>query len=128
MQIITREHGRQTSNPKTVLAFYAVIVGILESAALGAIWVLAWSHTMTWLIPWILGTAILSFVLVVGAVLVINMVDPSKLMLGQITGHEYAAIHGMRLGDSLTGERDTTFVEEGPSPILAGVEPTLLPE
>jgi hypothetical protein len=97
--------ARRTSNPKTVLGFYATVLGLLLSACVGAAFVLAETKTATYLIPWVLGFGALVFVMLVAGVFVITLTDPSKLMLGQITGSEYVAIHQAVLGDSLTGER-----------------------
>ena len=97
--------GRQTVNPRTVLGFYATIVALLLTASVGASAVLASTKTATWLIPWVLVfIGILIVALIIG-VFVINYRDPSKLMLGQITGSEYAVINSAILGDSQAGER-----------------------
>ena len=117
--------SRQIASPKTVLGFYAGVLVILDSASLIGVGVLAETHTMVWLIPWILGFAAVAFLLLVGGVFAVNLLDPGKLMLGQITGSEYVAMHSMPLGDSLSGERDVIVVEP-PERILPG-NPDALP-
>ncbi len=110
-EMLSSVQSRQIASPKTVLGFYAGVMAILDSASLVAIGVLAQTHTMTWLIPWILGFAAAVFVLLLGGVFALNLFDPSKLMLGQVSGTEYAALHSVRLGDSATGERDAIILE-----------------
>ncbi|MEV0154143.1 hypothetical protein AB0H57_10440 [Micromonospora sp. NPDC050686] len=104
-QITEAVGGRKTVNPRTVLGFYATVLGLALTAVVGATGVLAATDTATYLIPWIVvfGGALLILLLV--AVFVLTMVDPSKLMLGQISGTEYAYIRQAVLGSSTTGER-----------------------
>lgn len=123
-QLITSVQSRQIASPKTVLGFYAGVLVILDSASLLAVGVLAQTHTMTGLIPWILGFAAIAFLLLVGGVFAVNLFDPGKLMLGQISGSEYVAMHAMRLGDSLSGERDAIILEQE-TRLLPGVSQAL---
>jgi hypothetical protein len=110
LDVTTAVRSRQTINPKNVLGFYATVIGLVLGATVGAALVLAETHTSTNLIPWILGIGLAISVLVAVGVFIINLTDPSKLMLGQITGTEYVAIQRAVLGDSLTGEREE-FIE-----------------
>jgi hypothetical protein len=111
-RLITSVQSRRIASPKTVLGFYAGVLAIVDSAALIATGVLSQTHTMTWLIPWILGFAAVVFVLLVGGVFAVNLLDPAKLMLGQISGSEYVAIQSLHLGDSLSGERDMVISQQ----------------
>lgn len=104
--------SRQTVNPRTVLAFYGTVLALLFAAIVGAIAVLASTDTATYLIPWLLGFGGLVFLLLISGVFAITLRDPAKLMLGQITGTEYVAIHKAILGSSMTGEH-IALVEEG---------------
>lgn len=97
--------SRQVSNPRTVLGFYAGVLGLLLTAAVAAVGVLASTKEDTSLIPWLLGFAGLVVLLLLIGVFIVTLIDPSKLMLGQITGTEYANIHRVVLGDSDQGSR-----------------------
>jgi hypothetical protein len=104
--------SRQTINPRTVLGFYATVLGLLLAAVVSAVGVLAATDTSTNLIPWLLGFAgSVVFLLLVG-VFIVTLVDPSHLMLGQITGSEYVEIRRATLGDSTRGEHVVTIVGE----------------
>ena len=96
---------KQTSSPRTVLGFYATVIGILVSACVAAAGVLAKTGTATDLIPWVLGFGGLVLLLVLVGVFIVTLIDPSKLMLGHVTGSEYAEIHRVALGDSGAGEK-----------------------
>ncbi|WP_433355037.1 hypothetical protein ACQPYV_31920 [Micromonospora saelicesensis] len=104
-QITEAVGGRKTVNPRTVLGFYATVLGIALAAVVGATSVLAATKTATHLIPWVLGFGGFLLLLLLVAVFGVTLVDPSKLMLGQITGTEYAYIRQASLGSSTTGER-----------------------
>lgn len=105
-QLINAVRSRQTINPKTVLGFYATILGIMLTATIVIVSVLAKTGKQLNLIPWLLAFSGMVFVLLVAGVFIITLVDPSKLMLTQVTGTEYAAIqHQVILGDSSAGER-----------------------
>jgi hypothetical protein len=115
LEVIRAIQARQAANPKTVLGYYAGVSGILLSGCVAAVWVLATTHTATYLIPWILGFGGLVFVAVLVGVYRLNVTDPSKLMLRAVTGSEYYEIQRARLGDSLHGEREVV--------LLGGAEP-----
>lgn len=99
---------RQTINPRTVLGFYATVLGLLLTACVAGVAVLATTKTSTYLIPWLLGFAALMVLLLLGGVFLVTLNDPTKLMLGQISGMEYAEIRRAVIGDSVTGERVIT--------------------
>ncbi|MFG2037530.1 hypothetical protein [Dactylosporangium sp. NPDC048998] len=92
--------GRQTINPRTVLGFYATVLGLLLAAVVSGSAVLASTKTATWLIPWLILFAAVMFVALIAGVFVITLIDPSKLMLTQISGTEYATIRKITLGSS----------------------------
>jgi hypothetical protein len=97
--------SRQVSNPRTVLGFYAGVLAIVLAGDVTAVGVLASTKVAISLIPWLLGFAALLVLLLLAGVFIVTLVDPSKLMLGQITGTEYANIHRVVLGDSDSGQR-----------------------
>jgi hypothetical protein len=103
--------SRQLSNPRTVLGFYAVVLALLLSGDVAAVGVLASTRVSTFLIPWLLGFGGLVLLLLLVGVFIVTLIDPSKLMLGQITGIEYARIHSITLGDSDSGERIQSVIE-----------------
>jgi hypothetical protein len=108
--IIQAIRARQSTNPRTLLAFYGSVLAIVIIGAVGAVTALAETHTMTYLIPWILVFAGVVIVALLVGVFVLTIVDPSSLMLGQVTASDYVAIHRLRLGDSDMGERESTLV------------------
>jgi hypothetical protein len=115
---------RYTENPRTVLGFFATVLGLILAADIAAVATLAYADVKTGLIPWLLGFAGVVFVALVGAVLVIALVDPSKLMLGRVTGSEYAEIQRLTLGDSRAGERELPVTQAGRgAPIVLGELP-----
>lgn len=86
------------------MAFFATVIALMLAGAIGL--VVASDHAGTQgAIPWILGFVGLVFLLIVGGIFAVMLRDPSKLMLGQITGEEYAQIRRMTLGDSRSGEQ-----------------------
>jgi hypothetical protein len=97
--------SRQVSNPRTVLGFYAGVLAIVLAGDVTAVGILASNKVATSLIPWLLGFAALLVLLLLTGVFIVTLIDPSKLMLGQITGTEYANIHRIVLGDSDSGQR-----------------------
>ena len=106
--------GGERTSPKTVLGFLAIMVSILASATVFSVLFLSEKSKLYYLIPIVLMVFIVVFVLITGAVLLIGWKDPSKLMLGQITGRDYALIQRLTLGDSNAGERvDNVIVEVG---------------
>ncbi|MBI2242767.1 MAG: hypothetical protein HYU55_02010 [Nocardioides sp.] len=103
---------RRTENPRTILAFYATVIGLLLAAGLGTASAILISDSATYLLPWVLGFCGLMFVMIVGGVFLVSLNDPSKLQLGQVTGEEYAEIQRVALGDSSSGERVTAIVHQ----------------
>lgn len=98
--------SRQAVNPRTVLGFYATVIGLALGACVFTVATLRSSEQYGWLIPWILAFGGLLVIALVAGVFVISLSDPSKLMLTQVTGSEYAEIQKyVVLGSSATGER-----------------------
>jgi hypothetical protein len=98
------------SSPRTVLGFYAGVLAILEAGVVGASAVLASQDSLHYLVPWVLAFGGVVLVGLIGVVIAINVRDPTKLQLGQISGREFIDYHRMTLGDSAGGE----YIEEVP--------------
>ena len=109
--------ARRKSEPKSVLGFYAIVLGILCAACVAICGALAWSGTAVGLIPWVLGFAALFLILLVAGVFVVMLRDPSKLMLTHVTGDQFLAIQSQHtLGDSLRGEHTISVLLSPRSP------------
>ena len=89
---------RQT--PKTIVGFCSIMTGIGITGALGLVLVLAGTQTHLWMIPYLSGFILLLPILVLAVVLNLAARDPSKLMLGQVTGTEYAEIQRITMLNS----------------------------
>jgi len=110
--------SKKKSEPKSVLGFYAIVIGILFAGSVAASSALAWSDTDTWLIPWILGFSALFLIVLVVGVFFVMLRDPSKLMLTHVTGDEFLAIQSHHtLGDSLTGQETSLLLR----PVIAEI-------
>lgn len=109
-QVTNAVRQRQAINPKTVLGFYATILGLLFAGTVSCVAVLASSGTDTFLIPWLVVFCAIVLVLLLSGVFIITLIDPSKLMLTQVSGADYLAIQQRTVvGDSLSGERFMTL-------------------
>lgn len=116
-QVTQAVRRKQTLNPKTVLGFYATILGLLFAGVVGIVSVLAATDTSTFLIPWLLGFAGTFLLLLMLGVFIVSLRDPSRLLLTQVSGTEYVAIQTQTvLGDSLTGERVITLAVNSAQP------------
>ncbi|MBU2696213.1 hypothetical protein [Pimelobacter sp. 30-1] len=102
--------SRSTESPRTILAFHAVVIGLILSFTVGVTTTLAVSGAAVWMIPWVVGVGFLGGVGYAAAVFLVAKDDPSKLMLGQVTGTEYAEIQRVVLGDSSSGEHATPIL------------------
>ncbi|MGB2710663.1 MAG: hypothetical protein WBC33_04040 [Conexibacter sp.] len=101
----------ERSAPKTVLAFYGVVAGIIAGASIAAIAVLARQPELRYLVaPILIFDAVLVVLLLIG-VFVVSLIDPTRLMLGQITGRDYIENRRLTMGDSRSGEHMTMFLE-----------------
>lgn len=76
---------RETAQPRTVLAYYGAITGLVLGGVVGAVSTLAATGVSTYLIPWLLGFGALIVVAVLVGVFVVMLKDPSRLMLGQVS-------------------------------------------
>jgi len=97
----------QSSQPRTILGFLFGIATVIGSMA-AIVSIALVGSDLEWLIVVILGVAVVVITGIAIAVLRQTRRDPAGLMLGQITGSEYARIRQLTLGDSKTGERLTT--------------------
>ena len=114
-QVTNAVRGRQTINPRTVLGFFATVLGILLAGTSAVVGFLVTSKVQTELVPIILAFAGGTFLLLIIAVFVVTLVDPSKLMLTQVTGTEYAAIQQHTvIGDSVRGETAEVILDSVP--------------
>jgi uncharacterized membrane protein len=98
------------ASPKTVLGFFGVMIGIAATALICIVWLLKDVARLAYLVPIVLAVFIAIFLFVLISVMIIALKDPSKLMLGQISGSDYAEIQRMTLGDSSSGERVESVV------------------
>ena len=100
-------------SPKTVLGFFAIIVGILITGATFVVGIFSREAALhSLIVPVLLFCGGLVVVVLVG-VFVTAWKDPTILMLGQVTGDVYIANRRLTLGDSNAGE----FTEELDSPV-----------
>lgn len=99
-----------TSGPKTVLGFCALALGIIVTGSVAGIAVLARYTELHHHIGQILVVDLVFSACLIGAVLLIALLDPMKLMLGQVGGDEYIAHRRLTLGDSTSGERVANVV------------------
>jgi hypothetical protein len=105
--------------PKTVLGFFALLIGILFVSATWVIRILASRIELHYLIIPVLVFLAAILVLVLVGVFVTAWRDPTILMLGQVTGEVYLQYRRLVLGDSASGE----FIEDikvGPTPTEPG--------
>ncbi|WP_284744598.1 hypothetical protein [Amycolatopsis sp. RTGN1] len=105
---------RSTTSPRNVLGFYASVLGIILTGTVGIVTTLATTDTYVACIPWVLGFSGFLIVLTIISVLYINIKHPANLMLGQVSGSEYAEISRvMVLGNDMAGERKVVIAESG---------------
>jgi hypothetical protein len=102
--IFRASKGNEHSAPKTVLGFYAGLLALLEAGVIASLVVLASQDDLHYLIPWVAGFGGVVFVGIVGVVVAINVVDPTKLQLGQVTGREFIDYQQITRGDSIGGD------------------------
>lgn len=117
---IRKTEGGEHSEPKTVLGFYATVVGIVELGVVGAVVALSTDKELRYLVPWVLGFGGLALVTLIGIVVWMNIKAPMKLQLGRVSGREFIAHEQMTLGNSTTGE----YLENVPIAIPPGSLPS----
>jgi hypothetical protein len=110
VQLTRALRGGERTSPKTVLGFLALMTSIFAALTISITWLLAGTSSLHYLIPIIVGIFVLFFFLVVLAVVMIAWKDPSKLMLGQITGRDYVLIQQLTMGDNVSGDRTDNIV------------------
>jgi hypothetical protein len=96
--------------PKTILGFFAIVLGILVSGAAIIIGVLAGSAELRHLVLPILIFAGGVLLVVLIGVFVTAWKDPTILMLGQVTGEVFIENRRLTLGDSNIGEIKETVL------------------
>jgi hypothetical protein len=94
--------------PKTVLGFFAIIVGLVIAGASTVIAVFSRQTDLYALIVPVLVFVGFVVLAVLGGIFVTAWKDPTILMLGQVTGDIYIQNRRLTLGDSTAGE----FTEE----------------
>ena len=90
--------------PKTVLGFFAIVLGIVVAGASVALGIFSRTPALHNLItPILLFVAVLIVALLVG-VFITAWKDPTVLMLGEISGEAFIENRKLTLGDSVFGE------------------------
>ena len=87
-----------------MLGFYAGVLAIIEVGCIAAIAVLASTDSLRYLVPYVLAFAAFLVVVLIGIVVAINLIDPTKLQLSPVTGSEFIEYQRMTLGDSKSGD------------------------
>lgn len=121
----TAVRSAKTHNPKTVLGFFGIVIGIVVAACSTFTTILATTNQGTWLIPWIVLGGAAFVVVLTAALFVVMLVNPSKLMLMGVTGTEFMAIQTATLGDSRSGIRpaqNVLVIQDGAGTAAAGNE------
>jgi len=90
-QAVEAVTNRESAAPRTILGFLLGMYTVLLTGAVGSVIALA-STDSSGAIPYVLGFIGVLTVALIIAILAITWKDPTRLMLGQITGREYAAI------------------------------------
>jgi hypothetical protein len=75
--------------PRTILGFFGIVLLLVVSGGVAAIGFLARHSALYYLIPDVLLGVVLFAVLEFVAVIAVALTDPTRLMLGQITGGEF---------------------------------------
>jgi len=106
---------------KTILGFFSFVLGLIGLAAYGITQVLSRVEVLHSLVPWVLAFAASYVVLLSIVLILIVLISPEKLMLGQVSGEEYRKIkQQLRLGDSTSGEREEKVaVPSAPKPVTS---------
>jgi hypothetical protein len=114
-QAIEAVRARESSSPRTILGVLLAIYGVLISGSVVVVIAMVGSDS-DGPIPWILLFDALITMALGAAILVITWKDPSRLMLGQLTGREYESIRRLHVGDDKAGEHQKPVVP--PSQVL----------
>jgi len=125
--ITSRSVGAGIRSPKTILGFFALVLGIAVVGAAVAIRTLAQTTNLHNLVlPILMFTGGL-VIFVIVAVLAIALIDPTKLMLGEISDEAYIENRKLSLGDSLHGEQ-VELVQVSASPSATAALPAAVQE
>ena len=101
---IRKTEGGEHSEPKTVLGFYATVLGLIEIGVVAGVAVLASNKELHYLVLPVLVFGAILLVALIGIVVWMNVKAPMKLQLGKVSGREFIAYEQMTLGNSTTGE------------------------
>lgn len=104
MKLVRGSLSGEYSSPKTILGFFALVVGIVAAAVVGGVAVLATDAALHHLIVPVLIFFGVLVVAVLIAVLSIALRDPTKLQLGEVSAREFIEYQRLTLGDSMAGE------------------------
>lgn len=115
-------------SPKTILGFFAASLGILATATVVLVAILAKTAELHSLLVPVLCVSGGVFLLLVGGVFVTMLVDPTLLMLGEVSGDVFVRLRQMKLGDSTRGEYTVKVPEPRITTKAAGLLPPKAPE
>jgi hypothetical protein len=119
----------RTQSPKTILAFFAIVIGLAFAGVTSLSAVLASSPQLIWMVPYVVGFALAVIVGLLVVTVSAMFLDPSKLMLTGISGNEYVAIQRHRvLGDSLGGDQIIVTAVGGETMVLEDLGDLSAPE
>jgi hypothetical protein len=96
--------AREVRHPRTVLGFYAVLLGLVEAGVVAILVVLVSQQDLHYLVPWVIAFGALIFVAIIVVVVAMNMIDPTKLQLEPIKGQEFLDYQKVTRGDSIGGD------------------------
>lgn len=100
-----------THNPKTVVGFCSLVSVVEVAGCVLLILILASTGVTTWLIPWLALMILLIPTGILVTVLAIAARDPSKLMLGEVSGTEYAEIQRVSVAISEATREEPREIE-----------------
>ncbi|MEO0515591.1 MAG: hypothetical protein AAF086_09930 [Planctomycetota bacterium] len=90
--------------PKTVLGFFAIVIGIATTGISILVATISAQAGLHYLIPWILGFGGFLICGTIAGVFIAAWQDPTRLMLGQVSGSEFIQNRKLSLGDSDSSE------------------------
>ncbi len=103
-QELQSKASSKLSSPKTILGFLGAMIAMLFFALVLLTRFLAQHETLEKYIPGLLIFGAVIFVFVLLSVLVICILKPEKLMLGEIKGEVYLEMLKLQQGDSYAGD------------------------
>lgn len=90
--------------PKTILGFLGSLIAIAGAIAIGLAFALAGTSSLHYVIVIFVAFVMVLICAAVGTVIVFASKDPSKLMLGELSGSDYVVIQQQTRGDNTSGE------------------------